>query len=299
LPGAGLQITEIMYDPASPEPMWEWVEIYNNSGGLIDFSATSHVFDDDDDGHLAAANITSGSVAHGATAVLFNAAANTLATMQAAWGNTINFIPVTQWTDLANGGDLVAIWPSVAAYNAAALPGTTSPRRTTAGTSAAVQYDDDDTIGWPNNDNASSIELTSLDADSSQPGSWILSDGQSPMEVTATLPDHPGGDIGSPGTVGTDLDGVLGDYNNNGIVDAADYVLWRNGGPLANEGDMPGTVNDADYTIWRSRYGATSGSGAAHIATTVPEPGSLAVGLCAALYLAASLATRAANPRRA
>ena len=29
--------------------------------------------------------------------------------------------------------------------------------------------------------------------------------------------------------------GVPGDYNDNGIVDAADYVLWRNGGPLENE----------------------------------------------------------------
>ena len=27
--------------------------------------------------------------------------------------------------------------------------------------------------------------------------------------------------------------GVAGDYNNNGVVDAADYVLWRNGGHTA------------------------------------------------------------------
>src|SRR3954468_9066969 len=33
---------------------------------------------------------------------------------------------------------------------------------------------------------------------------------------------------------------VQGDYNNNGVVDAADYVLWRNGGPLQNEVDTPG-----------------------------------------------------------
>jgi hypothetical protein len=295
----GLRITEIMYDPASPEPTWEWVEIFNNTGALIDFSTTNYVFDDDDDGHLAAANISSGSIAQGSTAVLFNAADNTLVDMQSAWGATINFIPVTQWTDFANGGDLVAIWPSLAAYNAAANPGTTSPRRSTAGTHAAVQYDDDDAIGWPNNDNASSIELTGLDADPSQPASWLLSAGRSPMEVTATLPDHAGGDIGSPGAVGMALAGVSGDYNNNGIVDAADYVLWRNGGPLANEGDMPGTVNDADYAFWRARFGATSGSGAVQAGANVPEPGNLAVAACVALYLAASLATRAANRRPA
>ena len=53
-----------------------------------------------------------------------------------------------------------------------------------------------------------------------------------------------------------------GDYNNNGTVDAADYVLWRKGGPLQNEVDTPGVVNAADYTAWRARFG-NSGSGAA------------------------------------
>ncbi len=38
-----------------------------------------------------------------------------------------------------------------------------------------------------------------------------------------------------------------GDYNGNGTVDAADYVLWRKGGPLLNEVNSPGTVNAADY----------------------------------------------------
>ena len=46
-----------------------------------------------------------------------------------------------------------------------------------------------------------------------------------------------------------------GDYNGNGAVDAADYVLWRNGGPLQNEVDVPGTINEADYTEWRARFG--------------------------------------------
>jgi hypothetical protein len=61
--------------------------------------------------------------------------------------------------------------------------------------------------------------------------------------------------------------GVPGDYNANGNVDAADYVLWRNGGPLANEVDAPGTVNAADYDAWRARFGNAAGTG-----TNVPEP---------------------------
>jgi hypothetical protein len=65
--------------------------------------------------------------------------------------------------------------------------------------------------------------------------------------------------------------GVAGDYNGNGVVDMADYVLWRNGGPLQND-PTPG-VQAADYTFWRSRFGATSGSGSAlGSGSAVPEP---------------------------
>jgi len=66
--------------------------------------------------------------------------------------------------------------------------------------------------------------------------------------------------------------GVLGDYNGNGTVDAADYVLWRKGGPLQNESATPGVNDAADYDYWRSRFGATSGSGSA-----VPEPAAAAL----------------------
>jgi hypothetical protein len=193
---------------------------------------------------------------------------------------------------LANDGDLVAIWPSLAAYNAAANPGSMNPRRSTAGASAAVQYDNDDTVGWPNNDNASSIELTSLGADPSQPASWVLSDGESPMEVATILPDHTGGDVGSPGVVGSAAVGVPGDFNNNGTVDAADYVLWRNGGPLQNEIDNPGTVDEADYTSWQARFGAVSASGAALAGATVPEPAGALVAFVIWLYLAAARTSR-------
>ena len=45
--------------------------------------------------------------------------------------------------------------------------------------------------------------------------------------------------------------GNPGDFNNDGKVDAADYVKWRNdgGGPL-------------NYNAWRSNFGVTYGSGA-------------------------------------
>jgi autotransporter-associated beta strand protein len=89
------------------------------------------------------------------------------------------------------------------------------------------------------------------------------------------LPNPPSGlewntsQLYSTGVLTLSSAGLPGDYNNNGLVDAADYVLWRNGGPLANEVDSPGTVNSADYTEWRARFGNSLGSGAA-----IPEPGS-------------------------
>ncbi len=78
---------------------------------------------------------------------------------------------------------------------------------------------------------------------------------------------------------------VPGDYNGNGAVDAADYALWRKGGPLIQQTEVadPGTVSPADYTEWRARFGnspAGSGSGLAN--SSVPEPGSVCLVLIAA-----------------
>ena len=82
--------------------------------------------------------------------------------------------------------------------------------------------------------------------------------------------------------------GVPGDYNDNGAVDAADFVLWRDGGPLLNEGNNPGTVNQADYDFWRARFGATT----AGLGTSqVPEPTSVAIGWCAMAFILAARRT--------
>ena len=68
--------------------------------------------------------------------------------------------------------------------------------------------------------------------------------------------------------------GVPGDFNGNGVVDAADNVLWRNGGPLQNEVSDSGVVNGQDYLDWKARFGNTSGSGSGSLNSSgaVPEP---------------------------
>jgi autotransporter-associated beta strand protein len=82
-----------------------------------------------------------------------------------------------------------------------------------------------------------------------------------------------------------------GDYDGNGAVDAADYVLWRNGGRLLNEVADPGNIGHADYVEWRARFGNTTAgtSAATDFSTAIPEPTHAAL-----LFLAAAtiLATR-------
>ena len=279
---AGLIISEIMYDPASAEPAWEWVELYNNTGSLIDFSAMPGVFDDIGDASFTSANITSGSIAQGGVGVLFNASASgsTLENMKAAWGQGVNFIPVTAWTDLANGGDTVAVWSSLAAYQGETQMSTT-PRRTTNNAAAVVAYDNSAAAGWPSNNNAGSIFMANLTSSPATPASWTRSsstNSSAPQPVLAEVADHPGGDVGSPGFVpGTVVASLAGDYNGNGVVDAADYVLWRRamttGAALPHDAS-PESVSNADYELWRANFGATGGAGSALLdVAQVPEPG--------------------------
>jgi hypothetical protein len=82
-----------------------------------------------------------------------------------------------------------------------------------------------------------------------------------------------------------------GDYNGNGVVDAADYVIWRKTAGQEVEpgtgadGSGNGTVGPEDYDHWAARFGNIVGGAAANAA--VPEPASLlSLGLAAAGCLA-------------
>ncbi len=81
---------------------------------------------------------------------------------------------------------------------------------------------------------------------------------------------------------GTDPDAVLGDYNGNFVVDAADYTVWRD--TLGSTTDLRangddtggslGVIDAADFAFWKSQFGLGGGSGALSSTAAVPEPAS-------------------------
>jgi hypothetical protein len=66
-----------------------------------------------------------------------------------------------------------------------------------------------------------------------------------------------------------------GDYNKDGIVDAADYTVWRDTlgstTDLRADGNQDGVVSVRDYIFWQQRFGE-SATGVGTPADAVPEP---------------------------
>jgi hypothetical protein len=80
---------------------------------------------------------------------------------------------------------------------------------------------------------------------------------------------------------------LAGDYNDDGTVDAADYIVWRNG--------LGTTYTQADYDVWRANFGRVTlgvGSGSSAVLTSgdpllaaVPEPPALLICFAAMLVM--------------
>jgi len=76
-------------------------------------------------------------------------------------------------------------------------------------------------------------------------------------------------------TLGPDVPDVLGDFNGDNMVTAADYVAYRNNlgtnNALPNDNGLGTPITEAHYALWKDNFGATAGSGSA----VVPEPSTL------------------------
>ncbi len=166
------------------------------------------------------------------------------------------------------------------------------------GTTAATQYDQVIVDGAVSLEGTLAVTLANLGS-----GTFAPSVGNSFTLLTATDLiggefDHlvlPGGYLWNiaynPHSVILTMSAlaVAGDYNKNGVVDAADYVVWRNsmgamGAGLEADGNGDQMVNQDDLVFWKSRFGKTSGSGSA-LSANVPEPASAGLVLLGVLVL--------------
>jgi autotransporter-associated beta strand protein len=125
---------------------------------------------------------------------------------------------------------------------------------------------------------------TLLSADAINPGSWNINNIDTLFAVTGISAAY-SHDLEFDTNTGnllltTTATGVLpGDFNNDGKVNAADYVVWRK--------TMPG--NAAKYNEWRANFGNPPGSGSGLSDDgSVPEPNALALVVLGAMALAAS-----------
>jgi hypothetical protein len=87
------------------------------------------------------------------------------------------------------------------------------------------------------------------------------------------------------------------DFNVDGQVDGADYVVWRKtlGAAVAHgsgaDANGDGVVDGADYSMWKAGFGTTvsmgagSGAGASASIPSVPEPTSLVLAIAALKFL--------------
>jgi hypothetical protein len=85
---------------------------------------------------------------------------------------------------------------------------------------------------------------------------------------------------------------VPGDYNADGVVDVADYNMWRaswgSQTRLAADGNKNGIVDAADYVVWRNALDAD----AAVAVVAIPEAGTMGMFLLAAGFCSFRCRTR-------
>ena len=106
------------------------------------------------------------------------------------------------------------------------------------------------------------------------------------LQPGALLPTEGTVVSGAFGAVPAPTPGVLADFDNNGVVDARDYVVWRNSvgtSTLLRNDPVGGVIGAAQYNLWRSNFGNTLAGGSGAVVASVPEPASMLILLLASV----------------
>ncbi len=182
----------------------------------------------------------------------------------------IEITSISIWGGLHSAGTITNMaWEDVTPGHAQTSPAVTLPPGTTAGLDrktlsnyAQLVWDPDD-FETPLTGLNDSFTRTFGIVDRLTPGDLRFTDGVE-VEGRVHLIYNTGG--------------VVGDYNLDGTVNAADYTVWQDTrgstSNLAADGDGNGAIELADYDVWKTNFGNTAGSGSSSNAA-VPEPTSL------------------------
>jgi hypothetical protein len=81
------------------------------------------------------------------------------------------------------------------------------------------------------------------------------------------------------------IDPTSGDFNSDGVIDAADYTIFRDNlsldaSALNGNGSGAATVVQVDYLLWKTNFGLPAATGS-EAAAAVPEPVTLLLALLA------------------
>jgi autotransporter-associated beta strand protein len=85
-------------------------------------------------------------------------------------------------------------------------------------------------------------------------------------------------DTGSAINLVVSVPGLSGDFNDDGVVDSSDYLVWKKyestEADLPNDEDLPGPIGAAHYALWQQHFGEVAGGGSGG---QVPEPTAIAM----------------------
>jgi hypothetical protein len=95
-----------------------------------------------------------------------------------------------------------------------------------------------------------------------------------------------------PGTTTASVSPIVGDFNADRFVNAADYTIWRDsvgreGIGLDADANRDGVVNQDDYSLWAGAYNPNVASAASlkQGAAAAPEPATVVMALSMAAFL--------------